>query len=104
MVSVGNRYWTLSWQEASCHRRLEIVMSFRTFLTVAIQRTTVLRAIKIALIVGLILVAVNEGSALLHGDMDMTGLASAAMNFIVPYCVSTVSTVLAHAETKASSH
>ena len=75
-------------------------MNVQTFLTIAAQRSTVLRALKIALIVGLILVAVNEGGALMHGDIDMADLVSIVLNFAVPYCVSTVSTVLAHAETK----
>ena len=81
---------------------LEVTMKFRSFLTIATQRSTVLRALKIAFIVGVILVAVNEGSDLLRGDVDMNGWMRALMNFVVPYCVSTVSTVLAQAETGAS--
>ena len=73
-------------------------MNFRTFLTVAAEKSTVLRAVKIALVVGLILVAVNEGGDLLQGDIDTAGWIRAVMNFVVPYCVSTVSTVLAQAE------
>ena len=88
------------WQDAGCHRRLEVFMNVRTFLAIATQRSTVLRAMKIAIVVGIILVAVNEGGALIRREIDLAGLISAAMNFAVPYCVSTVSTVLAHAETR----
>ena len=76
-------------------------MNLRTFFAIATERGTVVRAVKIALIVGCILVAVNEGSVLLRGELDADGWMRATMNFAVPYCVSTVSTVLARAETKA---
>lgn len=75
-------------------------MNILTFLTVATERATVVRAAKIALIVGLILVAVNNGSVFLRSGLDVAGWFRVLMNFAVPYCVSTVSTVLAHAETK----
>ena len=81
---------------------LEVVMNFRTFFTISTDRSTVVRAVKIALIVGVVLVAVNEGNAILHGDIDMIGWIRAGMNFVVPYCVSTVSTVLAQAETNTN--
>lgn len=75
-------------------------MNIRTFLSVATERATVVRAVKIALFVGFILVAVNNGSVLLRSGLDVAGWFRVLMNFAVPYCVSTVSTVLAHTETK----
>ena len=77
-------------------------MNSHMFFTVATQRNTVLRAMKIAVVVGAILVVINEGSQLLSGELDTAGLIRVAMNFVVPYLVSTVSTVLAHAETQSN--
>lgn len=61
------------------------------WLALACERAVVLTAARIALIVGTLLNAINQGSQILHGTrVDWPRLA---LNFVVPYVVSTVSAV-----------
>jgi hypothetical protein len=51
------------------------------------------RALRYALVVGAVLIAINHGDALLRGDLDGVRLFRIGLNVIVPYCVSTASGV-----------
>ena len=53
------------------------------------------RALKIAIVVGLILAFINHGDHLLEGDMTITNWVKILFTFFVPYCVSSFSSVLA---------
>lgn len=44
-------------------------------------------AVKVALIVGSLLFAINHGSALLQGDMSRQRWLSGILTYLVPYCV-----------------
>lgn len=44
-------------------------------------------AIRVALVIGTLLFAINHGSALLKGQMHLDRWLSAALTYIVPYCV-----------------
>lgn len=44
-------------------------------------------AIRVALIVGTLLFAINHGSALMRGEMTRSRWASAALTYLVPYAV-----------------
>ncbi len=73
------------------------------WLTIAREPTVVRWALHIALSVGTLLIAINHGDALLHGDLGVPRLAKMALTVLVPYCVSTFSSVsvlreLRHAE------
>ena len=50
-------------------------------------------AIKVALVVGTILVLINQGDVILAGGMP--NLAKAALTYCVPYCVATYGAVTA---------
>ncbi|MBN1666797.1 MAG: nitrate/nitrite transporter NrtS [Anaerolineales bacterium] len=52
------------------------------------------RATYSALIVGSILILINHSDALLRGELDPTRLYRIALTVIVPYVVSTVSSVI----------
>ena len=52
-----------------------------------------MRALKTALLVGMILIAVNHGDALLRGDVDFIRLLKMLVTIAVPYCVSTFASV-----------
>lgn len=54
---------------------------------------TVKRALVTALIVGAILVGINHGDAILHGEMTLGRWLRALLTVTVPYLVSTVSSV-----------
>jgi hypothetical protein len=51
------------------------------------------RALAMAAIVGALLIGINHGAALVRGDVDRGRLVRMALTLVVPYCVSTVSSV-----------
>ena len=63
------------------------------WLAVARERAVVLRACKFALVVGTVLIAINHGDALLHGELDTRRLLKMGLTVLVPYVVSTLSSV-----------
>ena len=61
-----------------------------------ITRTDVLiRALKMASIVGVVLAIINHGDHILLGTMTVTNWIKVLITFCVPFCVSTISSVLA---------
>jgi hypothetical protein len=64
-----------------------------TFISLAMQRAVVVRALKTSLLVGVILVAINHADALVRGDLDLVRIAKIVLTFMVPYCVSTYASV-----------
>ena len=63
------------------------------FLRLALQRAVVRRALAYAVVVGALLIAINHGDALLGGRVDASRLLKMGLTFLVPYCVSTLSSV-----------
>lgn len=53
------------------------------------------RAIKVAVLVGPILVVVNQGDVILQGGMNVVCIVKIGLTFMVPYLVSTFSSVAA---------
>ncbi|HSG39674.1 MAG TPA: nitrate/nitrite transporter NrtS [Thermoanaerobaculia bacterium] len=51
------------------------------------------RALRVALVVGSVLLAINHGDAILHGDLSGDRLFRMILTVLVPYIVSTVSSV-----------
>lgn len=62
-------------------------------LRLALKPTTVRRALKYAVIVGLILISINHGDAILHGEVTRARILKMALTVMVPYVVSTLSSV-----------
>ena len=69
---------------------------------VALRRSVALRAARVALIVGAILIAINQGDLLLAGDVDARTWLKIVLTPIVPYLVSTVSSVAALREVESA--
>lgn len=65
----------------------------RGWLRVACEPAVVRRAIAFAVVVGAILIAINHGDALLRGELDRLRLAKMGLTVLVPYLVSTFSSV-----------
>ena len=65
------------------HRALEL----------ALEGRVVRRALGFAAVVGAILVAINHADALLSGDVDGRRMLKMGLTVLVPYCVSTLSSV-----------
>ena len=62
-------------------------------LRLALESSVVKRALKYAVVVGLILIAINHGDAVLRGDLTGGRLSKMALTVVVPYLVSTLSSV-----------
>lgn len=62
---------------------------------IARQRSVVMRAAKIAAVVGVILALINHGDSILGLRLTWGDGAKILLTFCVPYCVSTFSSVLA---------
>jgi len=65
----------------------------RIWLKIACERQVVARSLKYAIIVGPILIAINEGDMILAGQVTPVILAKMLLTFCVPYMVSTFSSV-----------
>jgi len=65
------------------------------WIALATSGSVVRRATVVALIVGSILVAINQGDAIVRGDLIAGRLLRIALTMGVPYCVSTYSSVSA---------
>lgn len=62
-----------------------------SWLAIAREGPVVRRALKMAVVVGTILLAINHGDALLRGDVDANRLLKMGLTYLVPYLVSTIS-------------
>jgi|TARA_B100001142_G_C13862481_1_gene472767 Na+(H+)/acetate symporter ActP len=70
-----------------------------------VTRTDVLiRALKMASIVGVVLAIINHGDHILLGTMTATNWIKVLITFCVPFCVSTISSVLAIRREQNISH
>jgi hypothetical protein len=67
----------------------------RGFLRLAARSDVVGRAVRTALLVGVILIAINHGDALLSGNVGPVQVGKMALTVLVPYCVSTYASVRA---------
>lgn len=65
------------------------------WLRIARQASVVRRAFRTMLVVGTILVAINHGDALLTGQLDADRVFKICLTLLVPYGVSTTSSVAA---------
>jgi len=69
--------------------------SLRHWLRIAFQRSVVRRGLLYAVGVGSVLVSINHGDAILRGDVGRGRLLRIALTVLVPYLVSTSSSVAA---------
>ena len=77
------------------------------FLALALTHGVVLSALKIALVVGSILALINHGGAILEHNLTRGSLLQIVLTYMVPYSVSTYSSVRAlqrHAREYPESH
>jgi len=71
-------------------------------LALALKPSVVKRALKYAIAVGTILIAINHGDAILRGDLPPARLLRLGLTVLVPYVVSTLSSVGAVREGQAA--
>lgn len=65
----------------------------REWLAIARQGNVVRPALKVAAVVGTVLVLINQGDLLMSGAMAELSVAKVLLTYCVPYCVSTWSAV-----------
>lgn len=65
----------------------------REWLSIACSGPIVRRALKYAIVVGAILIFINHGNAMAAGTVDATRVLQMMLTVLVPYCVSTASSV-----------
>ena len=66
-----------------------------SFWRIATEPNVVKRAARIALIVGAVIGFINHGDRMIQGAMDATAWLKCLLTFLVPYSVSTYSSVMA---------
>jgi hypothetical protein len=65
----------------------------KEWLRLATRPSIVKRALKYAMVVGFILIVINHGGAILRGEVTRGRLLQMALTILVPYTVSTLSSV-----------
>lgn len=70
----------------------------RRYLSIAFSWPVVRRALGYAVVVGALLVVLNHGDALLAGEVDARRWVKMSLTVVVPYLVSTLSSVSAKLE------
>ena len=65
----------------------------REWLHIAGRKSIVMRGCKYGLVVGSILIIINHGNAIADGTVDSTRVVQMLLTLLVPYCVSTASSV-----------
>lgn len=70
-------------------------MAHPTAWQIATDGTVMKRATKIALVVGIVIAVINHGDRMAAGQMDASAWLKCALTFLVPYSVSTYSSVMA---------
>lgn len=73
--------------------RTRRAVTIGSWLRLAAHPATVRRALITAAVVGLVLVAINHGDAIVSSRMTISRVIRAVLTVIVPYVVSTVSSV-----------
>ncbi len=71
---------------------------------IATRRDVVLRALRVAVVVGSILIALNQGDVLLSSELDRSTLWKVLLTPIVPYLVSVFSSVAAIRDSERREH
>jgi len=65
---------------------------------------TLRTAFPVALVVGTLLCAVNQGSALVHGSIDVVTALRMVANYVIPYLVSSAGFLSAHRDRGAGTN
>ncbi|MDX1403975.1 MAG: nitrate/nitrite transporter NrtS [Woeseiaceae bacterium] len=65
------------------------------WLMTALRGDIVLRSLKVAVIIGTLLVAINQGDLILSGRLDTAAVWKIPLTYLVPYCVATYGAVSA---------
>jgi hypothetical protein len=67
---------------------------------IAFDAVTVRRSLRVALVVGSILIAINYGDRIVTGTLSALDIAKMGLTYCVPYCVATYGAVSALLDSK----
>jgi len=67
--------------------------AMREWLETAVRPDVVRRGLTYAIVVGAVLIAINHGDAIMRGEIDSRRLVKMGLTVVVPYLVSTFSSV-----------
>lgn len=70
-------------------------MQINEFIKIALMKEVVFMALKMSLIIGSILALINYGDAIFEGTLTRENVCQIILTFLVPYSVSTYSSVKA---------
>jgi hypothetical protein len=73
--------------------KTKILSNMSDWLGLAMTPSVIRRAVRYAIGVGLLLIAINHGDAIVRGDVTLGRGLRMLLTVIVPYCVSTASSV-----------
>jgi hypothetical protein len=65
------------------------------FILIALSREVVITSLKVSLVVGTLLALINHSTAIFHLSLTIGKIYQIALTYLVPYCVSTYSSVKA---------
>lgn len=65
----------------------------RRWFSLAIEKNTLKRSIKVAMIVGTLLMLINHGDIIFKGEIQLNHMLKILLTYLVPYLVSTYSSV-----------
>jgi hypothetical protein len=76
----------------------------KPWLKIALEQKVISRAVKYAIIVGAVLILINHGDSIMRGDVTPVRLFKIGLTIMVPYIVSTCSSVGAIMEAGGREH
>jgi thiamine transporter ThiT len=71
-----------------------------SWFALATQKKTVMRSLKVATLVGTLLMIINHGDIIVTGNITLTHLLKILLTYVVPFLVSTYSSVESQRTTK----
>jgi hypothetical protein len=74
----------------------------RRFLTTALEREIVRRALRMSALIGTVLALINHGPVLFTGNMESQRWIQIGLTYMVPYCVATYAATMQELRHKAA--
>lgn len=82
--------------------KMSLSNRYQEFIQTAATPAILHRSVKVAVIVGTILMLINHGDAIFAGNIDIVRVSKIMLTYLVPFCVSTQASVSATLATKKS--
>lgn len=89
---LSNRAQSLIQSPAN-RRWLSMASLWEIAIKVSLRPSIVKRALRYAVVLGLVLISFNQGDAILHGEITSARLVQMALMVMVPYALSSLSSV-----------